>query len=427
MPGVLSSASHDAPHQDYAGDDLEPGQSRTITDEYEADEIRDFGVFLSCLSELGYGYAWASVDAQYFGLAQRRERVFLVGYSGRLGESGGTGADVGTAAHAATVQDLERFSAISRAVLFDLTCMSGDSPPSRESGERVAGTIGARTKGGGGLGTDLECDGGTVAAFSPTSIGGYGEGVGTLRANGGDLGGGSETLIIPPVSFALNESGRFNVETETIVPTRFGLELGNQGSGGNVGWFDADGPARTLDTNCPPGIAEISPTLRSASDSPAAHNKQNGTDREVLIPVAFKASHYTRGKDGSPSETVPPLSADADKGDQDTLVASVAFQEAQTGCREYDTSGTLRSNGPGHDPVGTRVRSGMAVRRLTPRECEYLQLGTDYGDYTKVPFRGKPMADGNRYKMLGNSWAVPCVEWIFRRMDTVDKILEAEK
>jgi C-5 cytosine-specific DNA methylase len=37
--------------------------------------------------------------------------------------------------------------------------------------------------------------------------------------------------------------------------------------------------------------------------------------------VAFKPSHYTRGKDGAPSEIAPPLSADADRGDQDTLIA----------------------------------------------------------------------------------------------------------
>lgn len=50
-----------------------------------------------------------------------------------------------------------------------------------------------------------------------------------------------------------------------------------------------------------------------------------GVDREdghTLIPVAFKASHYTRDKDGAPSVTAPPLSADADKGDQDTLICS---------------------------------------------------------------------------------------------------------
>lgn len=60
----------------------------------------------------------------------------------------------------------------------------------------------------------------------------------------------------------------------------------------------------------------------------------------------------------------------------------------------------------------------MAVRRLTPRECERLQGFPD--DYTLIPWRGKPAEqcpDGPRYKALGNSWAVPCVAWIGRRIN----------
>ena len=59
--------------------------------------------------------------------------------------------------------------------------------------------------------------------------------------------------------------------------------------------------------------------------------------------------------------------------------------------------------------------TAMQVRRLTPRECERLQGFPD--DYTAVPNRGKPAADGRRYKALGNSWAVPNVRWIGSRID----------
>ncbi len=53
----------------------------------------------------------------------------------------------------------------------------------------------------------------------------------------------------------------------------------------------------------------------------------------------------------------------------------------------------------------------MSVRRLTPRECERLQGAPD--DWTLVPnAQGKPMADGPRYRMLGNSFAVPVIHWI---------------
>lgn len=60
----------------------------------------------------------------------------------------------------------------------------------------------------------------------------------------------------------------------------------------------------------------------------------------------------------------------------------------------------------------------MAVRRLTPRECERLQGFPD--DWTLVPYRGKPAADGPRYKALGNSMAVPCMRWIGERIQMVE-------
>ena len=68
------------------------------------------------------------------------------------------------------------------------------------------------------------------------------------------------------------------------------------------------------------------------------------------------------------------------------------------------------------------IGQSMAVRRLTPRECERLQGFPD--DYTLITYRGKPAADGPRYKALGNSMAVPCMSWIGRRIQQVDDISE---
>jgi DNA (cytosine-5)-methyltransferase 1 len=64
--------------------------------------------------------------------------------------------------------------------------------------------------------------------------------------------------------------------------------------------------------------------------------------------------------------------------------------------------------------VEVGVRQAMAVRRLTPRECERLQGFPD--DYTLVTYRNKPAADGPRYKALGNSMAVPCMFWLGYRI-----------
>lgn len=79
-------------------------------------EGRDFSAFIQALAELGYGFAWRVLDAQYFGLAQRRERLFAVGYLG----------DWRPAA----------------AVLLEPESLRGDSAPSRTAGQEVAGTLG---------------------------------------------------------------------------------------------------------------------------------------------------------------------------------------------------------------------------------------------------------------------------------------------
>jgi DNA (cytosine-5)-methyltransferase 1 len=76
---------------------------------------RDFGTFLGALGQLGYGFAYRVLDAQYFGVAQRRRRVFVVGYTG----------------------DWKRAAA----VLFERESMSGHPAPSREAGEEVAPTV----------------------------------------------------------------------------------------------------------------------------------------------------------------------------------------------------------------------------------------------------------------------------------------------
>jgi site-specific DNA-cytosine methylase len=77
---------------------------------------------------------------------------------------------------------------------------------------------------------------------------------------------------------------------------------------------------------------------------------------------------------------------------------------------------TLQSQNNGSTAVPA-VSTGMAVRRLTPKECERLQGFPD--NHTLIPWRGKPAEqcpDGPRYKALGNSMAVPCMAWIGSRI-----------
>jgi hypothetical protein len=142
---------------------------------------RDFGAILGGLVELGYGFAYRVLDAQYvrvdgFGRAvpQRRRRVFVVGHLG----------------------DWRRAAA----VLFERESLSGNTAPRREAGEGIAPTISARPTGGGGLGTDFDLDGGCIP-----------EVCGTL-SDGAHMGGGlngqdAYTGRIIPVSHSLRADG----------------------------------------------------------------------------------------------------------------------------------------------------------------------------------------------------------------------------
>jgi DNA (cytosine-5)-methyltransferase 1 len=78
-----------------------------------------------------------------------------------------------------------------------------------------------------------------------------------------------------------------------------------------------------------------------------------------------------------------------------------------------DLAGTIQRGGAGgrHDGV---MQPNMAVRRLTPVECERLQGFPD--NYTNIKDK---CPDGPRYKALGNSWAVPVVRWIGERINAM--------
>lgn len=97
---------------------------------------RDFGIILAGLVELGYRVTWRVLDAQYLGLAQRRKRVLIVG-------SLGDGA--------------------SAEVLLESPRLCGNPPARGAAREGTAPTLASRTRGGGGLGTDAECDGAVMA------------------------------------------------------------------------------------------------------------------------------------------------------------------------------------------------------------------------------------------------------------------------
>ena len=85
-----------------------------------------------------------------------------------------------------------------------------------------------------------------------------------------------------------------------------------------------------------------------------------------------------------------------------------------------DVAATMGTPGSSSNASGPTVMQAMAVRRLTPVECERLQGFPD--NYTDIKLKGKPTPDGPRYKALGNSMAVPVMAWIGKRIQEVEAI-----
>jgi len=133
------------------------------------------------------------------------------------------------------------------------------------------------------------------------------------------------------------------------------------------------------------GIPQVMCTLR-ASGAGFDRTGNSATEHETYIPVgAFK----------------PGQSAQAH---------SIGY--------ENEMAPTLEAGSGGNNKPA--VHHGMAVRRLTPVECERLQGFPD--NYTDIQPKGKATPDGPRYKALGNSMAVPVMAWIGKRIQEVEQM-----
>jgi DNA (cytosine-5)-methyltransferase 1 len=222
-----------------------------------------------------------------------------------------------------------------------------------------------------------------------------------LRADGFDAsedGTGRGTPIVA-MAFSSKDYGA-DVQKELSPTLR---AMGHDGSHANAGGQVAvcfDTMQITSKTNrCDPQEGDPCHPLASGAHPPA---------------IAFRGA----GQDGyTPSEITPPL-CKTDGGGTVPTVFNLRGREGGA-LPEFADVASLRSASGGSS---RSYVSDMAVRRLTPREAERLQGFSD--DYTLITHRGKPAADGPRYKALGNSMAVPVLAWIGER---IRKSLEIRK
>ena len=144
---------------------------------------RDFGVVIGTMADIGYSLAWRVLDAQHFGVPQRRRRVFIVGR--RTGD-GLSAAEIlfkseGLRRNTTQSKQTRQDTATSTARSFGQSSFAGYT----EGPATLTATSYKRPE-----------DNVIVNGFTSSSFAQYTQGVGTLRANGGDLGGGSETFVV---------------------------------------------------------------------------------------------------------------------------------------------------------------------------------------------------------------------------------------
>ncbi len=307
------------------------------------------------------------LDAQFFGVAQRRRRIFLVGRAGN------------------------GFREACQ-VLFEPDCVPGNSASSRAKRAELA--VGA--------GNGAQSAGFGNPAATSESIGYQLEQAQTLRAG--------SNLASTGAVIALQSDG-------------------STSTGGNGNGFQTDGSAYTLNCIDRQSVA-IAANQRSEVRLDGGDGQTVGAIpatrsgkqfQGVLTPWDVQSKRvYSQDACG------PTLSSGTREGVNIQPIA-LCMASGQANAEVGEDVGTTLSARQYKDPPITVVtRCGCdgpryVVRRLTPVECERLQGFPD--NWTQVPYRGRSSEecpDGPRYKAIGNSMAVPVMRWIGRRMQGVD-------
>ena len=400
-----------------------------------SDGGRDFGSIIGGMVELGYCPAWRVLDAQYFGVPQRRRRVFVVASSRDWRDSA--------------------------AVLFEPESLLRNPAPSREPRQGSAGDVAKSTGGSSGGMTPMGPGGEDIShALSSRDAKGPCSNlaqatllVGALDTSDG-LKWGSDQWVAQnkaivecnPVTFNWQNGGGYGEANEGlgIAEDQAGPESASQvqavayGLPGN--WI---GRKPENGGNAVEPMKNLSPSLTAADRHAVAFNLHGGSKRkdrpdggfyteetDVAKPLdtaginptanqggtAIAVAHETGQGYWQQEEYSGPLRAEGEnrpsRPSHVVMEPAVAFRENQRAeVSEHKIADALLSGGGKPGNGYPAIRQGFQVRRLMPIECERLQGFPD--NYTNIP----GASDSARYKALGNSMAVPVMYWIGKRIN----------
>ena len=274
---------------------------------------KDFAVIIQWMAQRGYGVTWRVLDAQYFGVPQRRRRVFIVGSFGN-----------GSAAE----------------VLFESESSAGNNPPSREAGKDIAFSLRRNPshsgdKGDGGINTTMVS--------------------GTLSASAGGLnrpaGQGNELDFV--VADTL---------TSAYARNR-GAQAGNASKIHNLFAFDANQNLRDLSE-------DIAPTLLHSGDGEKAHGAYSKLSvAGTLQAHSKKHGHAMTTQQAAENNQLVANSLTAHPtGRNEPSSDNLVWDSAQITSKEHGSKPSEISQ-----PLNTLAGMMVGVRRLTPIECERLQ------------------------------------------------------
>lgn len=419
---------------------------------------------LSEMDALGYGLAWRVLDAQFFGVAQRRERVFLVGSLGTMRcaevlferESLSWNHQSSRQKRQALTEEAqERVGEADH----DSGCLNPGETQSRRvyPASGVYPTLSTREKSGQNQESVFTQFGDDVAGTltsrydsSPCVDRGANVVVDerdkVFLCQTAQTGSNGKLVKQDDVMNTLDRTNSTAVAALDFNPTDARLRYANDDGSQTLTARARTGgnqvplvQVQPLVFNPNAGITEkgggsalsedVTPTLKT-DHNPAVAFASNQRDEVRELEVAgalaaqpgIKQQTYICRADGQANamtsvDMAPTLTSHAKK--DPPLIYPAEDSIGEDALIQRDMSATLSTHNTQTLITGGREKRSLTVRRLTPRECERLQGFPD--DYTDIPYRNKEHApDGPRYKALGNSMAVPVMRWIGERIRMVE-------